>query len=157
MDPVCFCHDCRSMWDSDGKIDQELIKNGSGRALFTYKSILPDKKEVLRDLRSKTDDALEMFVKAQMELFAKMTELKEAQVEHDKVSERLSEMNMRDYGFLKAHEREMDEMDRDLFIRHNHIRSLSTEEFELEEKCHKAEADLSNARKAERDFIERFF
>lgn len=42
MNPGCFCHDCRSSWDADGKIDAELIKNGNQDALWTYSSLLPE-------------------------------------------------------------------------------------------------------------------
>lgn len=155
LNPHCFCHDCRSLWDKSGEIDLELIKQGNERALFVYASILPKKKDILRDLRSKTDDALEDFVKAQMELFAKMAETKAAQSEYDKRSEELSKMNAMGYAYLKAREREIDEIEMDLFIRFNHIKSLKVEEFELEEKCHTTEAALSAARKEEHEFLEK--
>ena len=155
MNPHCFCHDCRSLWDSEGSIDLELIKKGNEHACFTYASILPTKKDILRDLRSKTDDALEDFVKAQMDLFAKTEEIKEAQEEYDRRSDLLSVMNSKDYTYLKAHEAEMDYMDRDLFIRNNHITSLKSKEFELEEKCRTMEAALNAARKAEHEFLEK--
>jgi septal ring factor EnvC (AmiA/AmiB activator) len=154
MRPSCFCHDCRSLWDKDGKIDLALIKMGHELARHTYASILPSKKDILRDLRSNTDSALEDFVKAQMELFAKMNDMKQAQADYDKQSAVLSDMNSRDYTYLKSHEAEMDEIERDLFIRYNYIKSLEREETRLEEICHKAEAALKAARKAEHDFIE---
>lgn len=154
MDPPCFCHDCRSLWDKDGSIDLALIKKGHKLARYIYASILPSKKDILRDLRSKTDDALEDFVKAQMELFSKMNELKGAQAEYDKKSDLLSAMNSQDYTYLKAHEKEMDEIEMDLFILHNRIKTLTEDETQLEEACRKTEAALSAARKAEHDFIE---
>lgn len=41
MNPHCFCFDCRELWDSDGSIDLELIKQGNRMALWTYGQILP--------------------------------------------------------------------------------------------------------------------
>lgn len=40
MNPSCFCHDCRSEWDSDGVIDAELVNSGHKMACYTYNSLL---------------------------------------------------------------------------------------------------------------------
>lgn len=121
----------------------------------TTEQNLPSNKDILRDLISKKEDALEEFVKVHMELFAKVKETEKAKAERDRVSERLSEMSGRDYGFLKAHEREMDEMELDLHVRYNHIQTLDHESYELEEKCRIAEAALNAAKKAESEFLEK--
>jgi len=41
MAPHCFCFDCRSLWDSDAKIDTELVNSGNERACLVYDSLLP--------------------------------------------------------------------------------------------------------------------
>ena len=156
MNPHCFCHDCRTTWDPEGSIDLELIKAGNERALFVYATILPSKKEIYRDLRSKSDDALEDFVTAQNELAAKMKQLKEIE---DKIPAKEHAHDCmttgKSYGYLKAHEAEIDllEMEiRRLKMFKSHYEKDVTE---LEAKCRTTETALSDARKAEREFIDK--
>lgn len=158
MNPGCFCHDCRSLWDKDGSIDLELIKRGNERALFVYASILPSKKDILRDLRSNTDDALEDFVKAQVNLSHTMKETEAAQKEYDYKMKVYRDMfHNATYDVLKRFEKEMDEMDRELAIGREKLLHMKDEERTLEAMCHKTEEALSNARRIERDYIESNF
>jgi len=158
MNPGCFCHDCRSLWDKTGEIDLELIKKGNERALFVYASILPTKKEMLRDLRSKTDDALEDFVKAQVTLASKMETLKEFDEKIATQEDAYSAMMYRkDYTFLKMYEHEIDVLEAEI-RRLKTFRSYHEKDAtELEAKCRETETALTNARKEERDFIEKNF
>ena len=156
MNPGCFCHDCRSLWDKDGSIDLELIKQGNERALFTYASILPSKKDILRDLRAKTDDALEDFVTAQNALAAKLDIIKDFDEKiKDKESSYSSMTKGMSYAFIKAYEAEIDGID-------SEIRRLKTlksyhekDATELEAKCRQTETALTNARNKERVFIDK--
>jgi len=156
MNPSCFCHDCRTTWDSDGSIDLELIKAGNERALFVYASLLPSKKDIYRDLRSKTDDSLEDFVKAQMALFAKMKELKDLD---DKISSKEHAHDYmtsgKPYGYLKANETEIDLLEMEIRRLKMFKMHYEKDASELEAKCRKTETALSEARKAERDFIDK--
>ncbi len=109
--PNCFCHDCRNMWDPEGSIDLELIKAGNKRACCVYASLLPSKKETLLELMSRADDALEDFVKAQMDLFAKMDATKSYQDQYDGLSRSYHAMTAhKSYEFLKRNEQEIDLM-----------------------------------------------
>lgn len=83
MNPSCFCHDCRTQWDPTGTIDLELLKQGNSRALFTYESILPSKKDILSELRRKTDDALENMVKTQTFLMETANTLRDTENDLD--------------------------------------------------------------------------
>lgn len=156
MNPGCFCHDCRSLWDKDGSIDLELIKRGNERALFTYASILPSKKDILRDLRSKTDDALEDFVTAQNALAAKMNIIKDFDEKIANKEESYSSMTRgKSYAFLKAYEADTDLLEMEI-RRLKTFRSYHEKDAtELEAKCRETETALINARNVERDFIEK--
>lgn len=156
MNPNCFCHDCRTTWDPEGRIDLELIKAGNERALFVYASILPNKKEIYRDLRSKTDDALEDFITAHNRLEAKMNEIKE--IDDKIVAKEIAYFDMtrgKSYEFLKSYEADIDFLEMEI-----HRLKVFKSKYEkdanmLEAKCTETEAELSVARKVERDFIEK--
>ena len=122
---------------------------------MTTMDTIAHKREALRDLRSKTDDALEEFVKAQIALFAKMDEVKKANVAYEGLKNRLDELlRNTDYRFLKIREKEIDMMELDLHVRKSYIDSLKSEEFGLEQVCVAKEAALTEARKAESDFLD---
>jgi len=158
MNPDCFCHDCRTTWDSDGSIDLELIKRGNERACYVYASILPTKKMTLLELMSKTDDALEDFVKAQMELFAKMEIIKDFGEKIAAKEDSYSCMTRgKSYEFLKAYEQETDLIEMEI-RRLKTFRSYHEKDAaELEAKVREKETILGDARKKMRAFLDKNF
>lgn len=50
LNPSCFCVDCRSSWDKEGKIDADLVNGGHKMACYVYESLLP-KEHSYRDYR----------------------------------------------------------------------------------------------------------
>ena len=158
MNPSCFCHDCRTTWDPEGSIDLEVINKGNEQACVTYASIIPDKKETLMVLRCATDDALEDFVAAQMELVVKMDDLKSYQEMYDGFNRSHSALTSRlDYTFLKTYESEIDKIESDLKIADIAIRHSKEEVDKAEAKCRETEDILRDARKTERDFFDKNF
>ena len=157
MNPECFCHDCRTTWDPEGDIDLALIKSGYRWACETYASLIPDKKEILSYLRCKTDDALEDFVKAQMELSQKTHEIRDLQQAHTKKAGSYASMSSGSYTFLKTYEHEIDRLSSEMDALHQQILYLTNEEVALETQCEEAGRALSSARQTEREFLETNF
>jgi hypothetical protein len=156
--PDCFCHDCRTTWDPEGSIDLELINEGHERACYVYASLLPKKKDTLLELMARTDDALEDFVKAQLELFAKMEAAKSYQEEYDGVSRSYRSMTAnKNYGFLKAYEAEIDGLLSKLTGLDLAIRHAKEDADKAEATVRVMETNLSNARKTMRTFLDKNF
>lgn len=156
--PDCFCHDCRTTWDPEGSIDLELINEGNERACYVYSSLLPSKKETLLELMSLADDALEDFVKAQMELVGLMAVASSYQEQYDGLSRSYSAMTgHRTYEFLKRHEEEIDLLSMKLTKLELAIRHSKDEVDASEAKCRERETSLSDARKKMRTFLDKNF
>lgn len=158
MNPGCFCHDCRSTWDPDGSIDLELIKNGHKWACHAYSAILPDKKETYRDLRRRSDDALEDFVRTQVALAAKLSTIKDFE---DKIANKESSYsNMtrgKSYEFMKRNESEIDGIT-DEIRKLRKFKSYHEKDVpDIEAQCRKTEQLLADARKEEREFFDNNF
>jgi hypothetical protein len=158
MNPDCFCHDCRTTWDSDGSIDLELIKRGNERACYVYASLLPSKKETLLELMAKADDALEDFVKAQMELVAKMEIIKDFSEKIATKEDSYSCMTRwKSYDYIKAHEQETDLLEMEI-RRLKTFRSYHEKDAaELEANVREKETALGDARKKMRAFLDKNF
>lgn len=119
---------------------------------------MPSNKDILRDLRSNTDDALEDFVKAQMTLFAKMDIIKDFDAKIAAKENSYSDMTRgKSYEFLKTYEPEIDLLDAEIqrlkAFKSYHEKDAS----KLEMKCLETETALSNARKVEREFLDKNF
>ena len=156
MNPHCFCHDCRTTWDPEGSIDLELIKEGNERACFVYASILPTKKEILTLLMSNSDDALEEFVKAQIELFKKNEAAKSYQEQFDGISKSYHAMiDGRSYTFLKFHEAEIDELESKLTQLVIVISQAKEDVKKAEATVREKEKALSEARQKIREFVDK--
>lgn len=156
MNPDCFCHDCRTTWDPEGSIDLELIKEGNERACFVYASILPTKKEILTLLMSNSDDALEEFVKAQIELFKKNEAAKSYQEQFDGISKSYHAMiDDRSYTFLKFHEAEIDELESKLTQLVIVISQAKEDVKKAEATVREKEKALSEARQKIREFVDK--
>jgi hypothetical protein len=156
--PNCFCHDCRALWDPDGTIDLKLIQDGNKRACYVYSSLLPSKKEMLMELRSKSDDALEDFVKAQLELFTAMNDVKKYQKSYEDLSKSYSALTEnQSYTFLKMYEVEIDKIESDMTATRMRIRHHKNLADAAEAKVKNTEIVFSEARKKEREFFETNF
>ena len=156
--PHCFCHDCRTTWDPEGDIDLELINEGNQRACYVYASLIPSKKNVLRELMAHADDALEDFVKAQMDLVGKMAIAKSYQEEYDGLSRSYRGMTgNQSYTFLKQNEQESDLMEMKLSKLRHAIRDSKGGTDTAEIKCCEMETILSKARKTMREFLDTNF
>jgi hypothetical protein len=156
--PHCFCHDCRTTWDPEGSIDLELINEGNEQACFTYASLLPKRKDRLLELMSDSDDALEDFVKAQMDLFAKMDMVKSYQEKLDKLtsSHKIMTVN-KSYDFLKHYEAEIDGLESKMRDMMETLKRASEDSDAAEANCRRKGADLSRARSVMREFLETNF
>ena len=156
--PNCFCHDCRNSWDKTGEIDLELIRRGDKRARLVYASILPNKKDTFRELRRKTDDALEEFVKAQCILEEMMKNLDELKKALEKKIAKYSDLTEnRSAEYLKDHESEIYFM---ADIVHNYRDDVKKYEklvAEAEQACDELGDRLMDARTIERDFLDTNF
>jgi hypothetical protein len=156
MNPTCFCHDCRTQWDPTGSIDLELLKQGNTRALLTYASILPNKKELLSELRCKTDDALENMVKTQSFLMETSNMLRDS--EHDLESKRSL------YEYLTVNQLSHNSTSEEARVVGSQIDKLTRKVAVLKEKvdsleecCRSMTATYTNARKAEMEFLDKNF
>ena len=156
--PHCFCHDCRTTWDPEGSIDLELINEGNEQACFTYASLLPKRKDRLLELMSDSDDALEDFVKAQMDLFAKMDMVKSYQEKLDKLtsSHKIMTVN-KSYDFLKQYEAEIDGLESKIKDATTTLKRIKEDADSSEANCRRKGADLSRARSVMREFLETNF
>lgn len=158
MNPYCFCHDCRTLWDPEGSIDLELIENGHRHALFVYRSILlPIKKDILRTLRCKTDTALEDAVKAQATLVLKIQEIEALRQTYHKKNASYSSMASGGYTVLKMLEPEMDKLSAEMDTLHDKIALTLRERTSLETRCTETSNALASARMTEREFMEEHF
>lgn len=97
-------------------------------------------------LRSKTDDALEMFVKAQMELAFATKKMNRLQKSYDCRMKKFNKLMQRFPDNYEEMEALSDKIDEYYFS----IASIQEDINILEEKCRKTGDDLTNARKAER-------
>lgn len=157
LNPSCFCHDCRGLWDPTGTIDLELLKKGNTRALFTYSSILPSKKDILRDLRSKTDDALEDFIKTQSFLTHTLAELNEVEKELDTKNKLYEYLSTHGYMFSNnpRMKEETDLLSEQLNEQTHRVSTLQQKIADLEESCRSMERTYVTARKNEMEFLDK--
>lgn len=105
--------------------------------------------ETLIILRSKTDDALELFVKAQVKLASTIERMNKMQRIYDcrmKKFDRMSEKFPDNYAEMEALSDKIDEY----YIL---ITTIQDEVNSLEDKCREADVNLTNARKEERDYL----
>lgn len=104
-------------------------------------------------LRSKTDDALELFVKAQVLLEFKMKEaevLKKKQRAYVGVYDQMSMGNIR---YLIAKQKEMEDIMARMMTNRDEINALEKELQEMEAECRATEEELRLARAAEREYV----
>lgn len=87
MKPNCFCHDCRTSFDSEGTIDTELVARGDKLACFQYKSI------ILSYLRRNSDKALEDYITSKIELNRVSRNLEDSVSEYNKSEEYITSLN----------------------------------------------------------------
>jgi hypothetical protein len=123
-----------------------------------YASLLPSKKETLLELMAYADDALEDFVKAQMELFAKMETAKSYQDQYDGLTRSYRSMTAhKGYEFLKRHEEEIDMIHSKLTARDLAVRHAKEDADQAEARVREMETKLSDARKKMRTFLDKNF
>lgn len=113
--------------------------------------------ETLTILRSKTDDALEIFVRAQMELAAKMAEIEKNQAVYKSKVNLYDEMSRKPAHVLIAVQNDMTRLMFEIEDKNEIIRELKDEEEYLNNKCKDAGEALGTARKIEREFLDRLF
>jgi DNA repair ATPase RecN len=102
--------------------------------------------ETLIILRSKTDDALETFVKAQMKLALATEKMNKAQRIYDRRMKKFNRLMCRFPDNYEEMETLSDKIDEYYFL----IANIQEDVNALEDECRKAGDDLTNARKAER-------
>jgi hypothetical protein len=123
-----------------------------------YASLLPSKKETLLELMAHADDALEDFVKAQMDLVGKMEIAKSYQEQYDGLNRSYRAMTgNQSYTFLKNNEKEIDLMEMKLSKLRNAIRDSKKDTDAAEIKCCEMETKLSKARKKMRTYLDKNF
>lgn len=105
--------------------------------------------ETLIILRSETDDALELFVKAQTELAFATKKMDKMQAIYDRRLKKFYRLIKRYPVNYEEIETLSDKIDDYFFL----ISSIQEDVNILEKKCRETEADLSTARKAERDYL----
>jgi DNA repair ATPase RecN len=105
--------------------------------------------ETIMTLRSKTDDALEFFVKAQMKLAFAVEKRNKLQSVYDRRMKKFKKLLRRfpdDYDEIDSLSIKIDEY-------YLLITNIQEDVNALEEECNKTGADLTNARKIERDYL----
>lgn len=118
----------------------------------------PTPRDILRELRSKTDAALEDFVKAQADVQSTIDIIEDIKNKID-----IRETNYRNlvrgrqYEFLKAHEAEIDELHKEINRLKTFLEYHKNDLSDLDSiSCEKAMI-LDNARKAEREYFDVHF
>jgi hypothetical protein len=109
--------------------------------------------ETMIILRSKTDDALEDFVKAQIYLQLKMQKVEALKKKHEKIADKCDRMSRRGANYLYYNHRKMEDLLQKMQDIQMDIQFEDERAKEMEEACRTAEKALSDARKAERDFL----
>jgi hypothetical protein len=109
--------------------------------------------ETMIILRSKTDDALEDFVKAQIYLQLKMEEIESLKKKHEKVADKCDRMSRRGSNYLYYNHRKIEDLLQKMQDIQMDIQFEDERAKEMEDACRNAEKALSDARKAERDFL----
>lgn len=109
--------------------------------------------ETLIILRSKTDDALEDFVRAQMQLFAKMEETMKVRRTYNLLVSLYESMTKKSSSFLIAHQSEMTKLTNDIEMKAEVLACLKDDEEYLTAACREAESALNTARKTEQAFL----
>ena len=108
-------------------------------------------------LRCATDDALEDFVKAQFQLENKTNEIKHVQELNNKKNESYTYMNNQGYAFLKTYEADIDNLYSEILRTDARIQNLKDQQNALEVQCTETGNALNEARKKEREFLEKNF
>jgi hypothetical protein len=118
----------------------------------------PTPRDILRELRSKTDAALEDFVKAQAAVQSTIDIIEDIKNKID-----INETNYRNlvrgrqYSFLKAYEAEIDELHKEINRLKTFLEYHKNDLSDLDSiSCEKAMI-LENARKAEREYFDAHF
>ena len=109
--------------------------------------------ETMIILRSKTDDALEDFVKAQIYLQLKMEEIEALKKKHEKIADKCDRMSRRSANYLYYNEHKIDDLLQKMQDIQMEIQFEDERAKEMEDACRIAEKALSDARKAEREFL----
>jgi hypothetical protein len=109
--------------------------------------------ETMIILRSKTDDALEDFVKAQIYLDLKLKEIETLKKKHEKIADKYDRMSRRSANYLYYNHRKMEYLLQKMQDIQMDIQIEDERAKEMEDACRNAEKALSDARKAEREFL----
>jgi DNA repair ATPase RecN len=105
--------------------------------------------ETIMILRSKTDDALELFVKAQMKLAFATEKMNKMQRVYDRRMKKFNRLMRRFPDNYEEMETLSDKIDHYYFL----IANIQEDVNALEEECRQTGDDLTNARKIERNYL----
>lgn len=118
----------------------------------------PTPTDILRELRCRTDDALEEFVKLQTEVTDEVERIEHLKAKIDIKNEQVINMTRgKQYTFLKANEAYIESLNTEIRRLETFLDIHKNDLNDLDNACRKAETDLSNARKTERDFFDQNF
>jgi hypothetical protein len=109
--------------------------------------------ETMIILRSKTDDALEDFVKAHLYLQLKLKEIEALKKKHEKIADKYDIMSRRNANYLYYNQDKLEYLMQKMQDCQMDIQFEDEEAKKMEDACRIAEKALSDARKAEREFL----
>lgn len=104
-------------------------------------------------LRSKTDDALELFVKAQVYLEFKMKEIEMLKKKQRAYVNVYDQMSRQSANYLIAKQKEMEDIMFRMNDNREEINALEKELREMEAECRATEEELRLARSTEREYV----